>query len=617
MANAPFTETALRTSIVAATALLGAGIAFSLPLLLPGRDVAPELAFSVAPTAGTWVVDVADHLGDAERTRLLDEIPGAERLNSPFSDAEGVYLVEFDDQNAAHWVARLSADARVEAIEPDMVVSLDSDAVAFDDVADAEPARGRVGVRPNDPLYDFQWHLAQIGVEPAWRTTRGDGTVVAVIDTGVAYRTAPGTPFVQTPDLALTSFVPGWDFVGRDDTPDDEHGHGTHVAGTIAQSTNNAYGVAGVAPGASIMPLRVLDAQGRGRVADIADSIRWAADHGANVINMSLGGPLPSRVMLDAVRYARSKGVTVIAAAGNSGSSVPSFPAGYPGVVGVSATQFDRTVTFYSNYGIAVDVAAPGGNTRVDQNNDGRPDGVLQETIRRSDPSSHEFALYMGTSMASPHVAGLAALVHSVGVTAPAQVERTIERSATRDVPSYARDRYGAGLVSAEGAVATALRSTHGAWSLFGPGLLALALATAGARRRDLSVAAATLASIGLAGGIGAFAAVAASLHLPVAALLPVSGSPLLAASHWVGAVALSAAPALALYAFAGHARGRVSSGLVVGAMAGVAAVLFGMALVAPFDIAFVPGAGLLDRGWAAANGLVALAMTAAAARRS
>ena len=133
---------------------------------------------------------------------------------------------------------------------------------------------------PNDPDYSQQWNLHNIHVERAWEETKGEGITVAVIDTGVS----------RVPDLRQTEFVPGYDFVNDRKDARDDNGHGTHVAGTIAQSTNNNYGVAGVAYHAKIMPLKVLAAQGGGTVSDIADAIRFAADNGADIINMSLGG---------------------------------------------------------------------------------------------------------------------------------------------------------------------------------------------------------------------------------------------------------------------------------------------------------------------------------------
>src|SRR5262249_6686879 len=151
-----------------------------------------------------------------------------------------------------------------------------------------------------------------------------------------------------------------------------------------------------------------------------------------------------------AIKYARSKGVVVVAAAGNDGRGRVSYPARYPGVIAVAATQFDETTTFYSNWGAEIDVAAPGGNTRVDQNKDGKPDGVLQHTLVIGDPSKTDYQFFMGTSMASPHVAGVAALIESAGVRKPDAVEELLLDTARKPKSSAAAggrvdDHYGAG----------------------------------------------------------------------------------------------------------------------------------------------------------------------------
>src|SRR5690606_10757285 len=251
----------------------------------------------------------------------------------------------------------------------------------------------------------YQWHLDQIGMPEAWTRQRGAGTVVAVIDTGVAHRSEGR--FMQAPDLGQTRFVQGYDFVRKDAHPDDEHGHGTHCAGTVAQSTHNEVGVAGVAPEAAIMPLKVLDASGRGGWGAIAAAIRYAADNGANVISMSLGGGMPSRTVQRAIDYAHDKGVLVVAAAGNASRSRVEYPARHNHVGAAGAVRFDRKLTSYSNYGEGLDVGAPGGDLRVDQNNDGMPDGVLQNTMVGGDPQKFDYLAWQGTSMATPHVAGV------------------------------------------------------------------------------------------------------------------------------------------------------------------------------------------------------------------
>lgn len=307
---------------------------------------------------------------------------------------------------------------------------------------------------PDDPAYRGQWHLPAIDAASAWDVTSGSGTIVAVIDTGVAYET--NGPYVQAPDLAGTSFAPGWDFVSGDAHPNDENGHGTHVAGSIAETTGNGLGGAGVAPGATIMPLRVLDAEGSGSDFNLAQAIRFAADHGAAVANLSLGGPTTSDVVRDAIGYARSHGVVVVASSGNDGSSTVSYPAAEVGVVAVGSVRYDRTRPPYSSYGTALDLVAPGGDLSVDQDHDGFPDGILQQTFAQG-WTTFCMCFMQGTSMAAPQVSAVAALVAARGTTDPEVIEQVLKASALDLGPAGRDDQYGAGLVQAGAAVRVAL----------------------------------------------------------------------------------------------------------------------------------------------------------------
>ncbi len=434
-----------------------------------------------APTAGTRLI--VDFRDDVSAQSLADnayvEIPV-----SDYSARDRAYFVDFATvEEAIAARAKLATDPDVESVDFDAEESLPPDELPAQASGslETECAAGAArGGEPNDPCFRYQWHLQKLGLPEAWKLGTGKGIVVAVIDTGVT----------KVADLANTRFVPGYNFVANNADASDDHGHGTHVAGTIAQSTNNKLGVAGVAPDAAIMPLKVLSARGSGSVAAIAQSIRWAADHGANVINMSLGGPSPIGTMASAIKYARGKGVVVVAAAGNDGKGRVGYPAKYPGVFAVAATQFDDATTFYSNWGPEIDIAAPGGNVRVDQNGDGQPDGVLQHTINPKDTSRTDYLWVMGTSMATPHVAGVAALVMGAGVRKPDAVEELLMSTARKparnaaDAPTGPRldDHYGAGVVDA-GAALRKARGGRGAGELGLAGACAL-LGVARLRRK-------------------------------------------------------------------------------------------------------------------------------------
>lgn len=300
---------------------------------------------------------------------------------------------------------------------------------------------------PNDPMYKHQWNFDQIDMEKAWKESRqGKGVVVAVIDTGVMYKDYEN--YTALEDMNKTHFEKGVTFSSG--LPDglDDNAHGSHVAGTIAQSTNNNIGVAGIAPQASIMSLKVLSAEGFGSTHDIANAIRYAADNGAHIINMSLGGPYPSKVMKDAVDYAHEKGVTVICAAGNESSNDVGYPAGYDNCLAISATDKNKKLSWYSNYGKDIVVAAPGGDTRTNQYN-----GIVQNTVHPSDARQQGYFGFQGTSMASPHAAGVAALIIGEGVKSNQDVEHILRMSAVHPKNTDWDEKYGHGIINAYKAV--------------------------------------------------------------------------------------------------------------------------------------------------------------------
>lgn len=313
---------------------------------------------------------------------------------------------------------------------------------------------------PNDPYYKYQWHLDNpiyggIQMEEAWNISTGNTSViVAIIDTGVAYenyRESWWKRYYQAPDLVNTCFVPGYDFVYNDNHPNDDNSHGTHVAGTVAQSTNNGVGVAGVAFNSCLMPVKVLDRYGSGTYANVAKGIRFAADNGAKVINLSLGGSDSSTTLKEAIAYAYSKGATIVAAAGNDGSSNIVYPAAYNDyAIAVGATRYDQTLAYYSNYGPSLDLVAPGGDLNVDQNGDGYKDGVLQNTFSPNTKNTSDFGywFFQGTSMAAPHVSGVAALVIANGnASTPDEVRAALQETA-EDLGATGFDEiYGWGLI--------------------------------------------------------------------------------------------------------------------------------------------------------------------------
>jgi serine protease len=273
---------------------------------------------------------------------------------SRWCDPGQVQLVRLPPEESPEQVIRrFETHQAVQYVEPDYLV--------------------RASFLPDDSFFPFQWNLGNaatggIQMQAAWDIQQGDpNVIVAILDTGIAYEDFG--EFVQAPDLAHTLFVPGYDFVNEDRHPNDDQGHGTHVCGTIAQSTNNGIGVAGVAFGCSIMPVKVLDANGVGGHFALAQGIYYAIEQGATVINMSLGGPDDSLTLREAVAEAHRRGITFVCAAGNEflGGNPVAYPAAYDEYcIAVGAVRYDMSRAPYSNVGPYVDVVAPGGDVSVD-----------------------------------------------------------------------------------------------------------------------------------------------------------------------------------------------------------------------------------------------------------
>lgn len=305
---------------------------------------------------------------------------------------------------------------------------------------------------PNDTFYSFQWHFPQINMPSAWDIQGGGdpGIIVTVLDTGVAYEDYGS--YQRAPDLAGTNFLPGYDFVNNDFHPNDDEGHGTHVTGTIAQTTNNSLGVAGIAFDCSIMPVKVLGADGSGTYQQIADGVYYAVDNGAMVINCSLGGSSSSSTMYNAVRYAYDNDVVFVAATGND-NSIIGYPARYDECIAVGAVDINKIRAYYSNYGTGMELMAPGGDTSVDLNGDGYVDGVLQQTFSGGDPTLFDYWFWQGTSMSTPHVTGVVALMLSRGARGVESIRNTLHSTA-EDLGTPGYDTvYGYGLIDAAAAL--------------------------------------------------------------------------------------------------------------------------------------------------------------------
>ncbi|MDE2293368.1 MAG: S8 family peptidase [Elusimicrobia bacterium] len=398
-------------------------------LLLVFSSAAPTWAAApaAAPRPSSHVIVFQDGTTAQQRQAILAQAGGKVVREIPSLDA-----VVVEDQGFKPDAAmRLKAEPAVESVEPDVYsiwvksgpAPLSS--VAIPSVREALKAGGDVpalgaGVAKasrSAGQATVPWGVQRVGAPGAWSRTTGQGVKVAVIDTGID---------ASHPDLA-PNYAGGVNIIDPQSDPMDDHGHGTHVAGTIA-GAGVGRGVVGVAPRARLYAVKVLDAKGGGTNSAIAEGIAWAVDNGMQVINMSLGGP-SSSVLKKAVQKAYQAGITIVCAAGNDPNAPVSAPASYPETIAVSASASDDSLASFSSTGPEVDFVAPG------------------QDIVSTWPGG-KYAKLSGTSMASPHVAGLAALAIGLGADSPAAVKSML-RGAAAPVDGLDKNQQGYGMVNA------------------------------------------------------------------------------------------------------------------------------------------------------------------------
>lgn len=386
--------------------------------------------------SGEVIVKFQNAVSQGHEERAILEAGGLRARQAPYG---GHYVVSLDaGVGVEDAVARFRAMPDVEYAEPNILF--------------------RAAFNPNDNYFRFQWNFEQIGANRTWDIQKGQTDVaIAVIDTGIAYEDFG--VYRRAPDWGSRVFLQGHDFVNDDDHANDDDSHGTHVASTIGEATDNGEGVAGLAFDCALMPVKVLDNNGNGFLSDVAAGIDYAINftqngtHPVKVINMSLGADSPSETLRRAVERAEAAGIVVVAASGNDGEDGVDYPAAYPTVIAVGAVDQRKLKTSYSNFGAELDLVAPGGDVEQDANNDGDPDGILQQTF---DPflaatqgryDAFAYWYFDGTSQATPHVSAAAALLITQGITLPSAVRKALFDSA-EDLGTAGRDdRYGNGLV--------------------------------------------------------------------------------------------------------------------------------------------------------------------------
>jgi subtilisin family serine protease len=402
---------------------------------LPVESEATAEPTEVSPVMSTIVAAVTpDSEPESEGTQAASESP----------IIQGKILIQLHSNQNANEMIALLGTLGYSAIDAGMAsgaLLVDVPAGHEQETADilkatsgaayAEPVymASALGLVPNDTYYSLQTNLAAINAAGGWQYFTGSsGVIVAIIDTGL--------------DLTSADFsgrlVEGYDFVNYDSTPMDDNGHGSHVAGIMAATGNNDYGIAGLDWSAKIMPIKVLDSTGHGSDLNVYRGIMYAVDHGANVINLSLGFDGYSYLVESAVNYAYQHGVTIVASSGNSNLSV-TFPANLPHVIAVGSVDDSENKAVYSNYGDDLDLVAPG-NSVFSLTNTG-------------------YSYKTGTSMAAPQVSGLASLLRGITSLSPDQTE-SLMKSTSKDLGSTGWDIYfGNGLIQVRDAILRLLNS--------------------------------------------------------------------------------------------------------------------------------------------------------------
>jgi subtilisin family serine protease len=411
------------------------------PEYLPGRVIikfreAPLSTMELGPAstaAGDQILDRAEVLSTTE----LYQEPAAYPELAREAGLDQIYVLELQEGvDVQQAIEHLAADPSIEYAEPDYILT--------------------TAVIPNDLSFGQQWGMnntgqvisygttqssgkpdADIDLPDAWNITRGSrDTIIAIIDTGVD---------LTHPDLA-SKLVPGYNFITTSNPPQDDGGHGTHVAGTAAAATNNLTGVAGVCWECRIMPLKALG-ENAGSTATVSAAIRYAVDHGAHVINLSLGGPAGNETLLSAVRYAYAANVPIVAAMMNEAKTYPDrvyYPAAYPETIAIGSTDKMDLRSDFSSYGSHIDLSAPGSE--------------ILSTYWVT-PNQHNYAYLWGTSMATPHVAGVLGLMRSMAPSKSIEELRSILRASADDLGTPGWDiLYGAGRLNA----LVALEATSG-----------------------------------------------------------------------------------------------------------------------------------------------------------